>query len=150
MTEYFTLLCSFRKYPYPPPPTPATEGNGNSWYTIYCIRLQINKTCIHVYVYSEGRGSKRRLIPRGWGVAYRGFFQRVWVVSYSSITASLLSKLSVISLLPVFQNKSCSLHWSSFIYGPLKSVFHGLRESFLYYNCHRLMNTVWHEIFAGV
>ena len=66
-------------------------------------------------------------------------------MSYSSITASLLSKLSVISLLPLFQNKSCS-----FIYGPLKSVFHGLRESFLYYNCHRLMNTVWQEIFAGV
>ena len=41
--------------PSPPPPHPFTEGNGTS----------------------EGRGSKRRQFPRGWGVASPVFFPGV-------------------------------------------------------------------------
>ena len=42
----------------------------------------------------------------------------------------MLSKLSVILLLPVFQNKYYCLHWSFFIYGRL-TINYGLRDSFL-------------------
>ena len=48
---------------------------------------------------------KRRQFPRGWRVAYRGFFPGFLskIGELLIKTGSLLSRLSVISLLPVFK-----------------------------------------------
>ena len=54
---------------------------------------------------SEGRGVQKTQFPRGWGGwLLEVFFRelRVRLVSYQKLTAALLSKFSVISLLTVF------------------------------------------------
>ena len=75
-------LCSSRKYLYPlslPPPPPFTEDNGNS----------------------EGRGSKRRQFPRGWGMASRVFFPGVpskfdeQAISYFTVFRCFKAKIIV-------------------------------------------------------
>ena len=79
-------MCSSRKYPYPPPhaqrrATELPRGEG-----------------VQNEAISEGGGG---------GVAYRGFFPGGLSKTgeFLIITASLLSKPSVILLLPVFQHK---------------------------------------------
>ena len=57
-------------------------------------------------------GAKRTQFPRGWGQLLEVFFPvlRERLVSYQILTAALLSKLSVILLLTVFQNKNHCFH----------------------------------------
>ena len=88
-----------------------------------------------------GGGSKRRQFPRGWGIAYRGFFPgglskigELFINNSFSVEQAIgyfavigVSKQVLLFALIIFHLRSA------------KCFFHGLRDRFLSYNCHRLM-----------
>ena len=102
-------------------PPPRSEGNGNSE--------------------RGGEGVQKEAISEGWGIEYRGFFQgdlgnigELFInnsfsveqaISYFAVTG--VSKQVLFSALLIFHLRSA------------KRFFHGLRDRFLSYNCHRLM-----------
>ena len=104
--------------PYPPPPR--SEGNGNS---------------------EAGGGPKGGNFWGGWGIAYRDFFPgdlsnigELFInnsfsveqaIGYFAVTG--VSKQVLLFALIIFHLRSA------------KCFFHGLRDRFLSYNCHRLM-----------
>ena len=108
----------------PPPtsiPPPRSEGNGNS---------------------EAGGGPKGGNFWGGWGIAYRDFFPgdlsnigELFInnsfsveqaIGYFAVTG--VSKQVLLFALIIFHLRSA------------KCFFHGLRDRFLSYNCHRLMN----------
>ena len=88
-----------------------------------------------------GEGVQKEAISEGWGIEYRGFFQgdlgnigELFInnsfsveqaISYFAVTG--VSKQVLFSALLIFHLRSA------------KRFFHGLRDRFLSYNCHRLM-----------
>ena len=90
----------------------------------------------------RGGGSKRRQFPRGWGIAYRGFFPgglgkigELFInnsfsveqpISYFAVTGD--SKQVLLFALIIFHLRSAKCFF----------FFHSLRDRFLSYNCHRL------------
>ena len=104
------------------PPPPRSEGNGNS-------------------ERGGGEGVQKEAISERWGIEYRGFFQgdlgnigELFInnsfsveqaISYFAVTG--VSKQVLFSALLIFHLRSA------------KRFFHGLRDRFLSYNCHRLM-----------
>ena len=88
-----------------------------------------------------GEGVQKEAISKRWGIEYRGFFQgdlgnigELFInnsfsveqaISYFAVTG--VSKQVLFSALLIFHLRSA------------KRFFHGLRDRFLSYNCHRLM-----------
>ena len=104
----------------PPSPPNPTEGNG----------------------YSEGRGVRKEVISEGWGVAQRRFFP----VGVSKIGELLINNSFSVQqaishfLVPGVSKQELLFALIVFNIRSGKCFFHGLRDSFLKYNCHRLMN----------
>ena len=89
-----------------------------------------------------GGGVQKEAISEGWGIDYRGFFPgdlgkigELFInnsfsveqaISYFAVTG--VSKQVLFFALIIFHLRSA------------KCFFHGLRDRFLSYNCHRLMN----------
>ena len=109
----------YRVVPYPPPPVRRATGIPSG----------------------GGEGVEKEAISEGWGIEYRGFFQgdlgnigELFInnsfsveqaISYFAVTG--VSKQVLFSALLIFHLRSA------------KRFFHGLRDRFLSYNCHRLM-----------
>ena len=114
-------MCIVQFHTPPPPPAPRSEGNGNSE--------------------GGGEGVQKEAISEGWGIDYRGFFPgdlgnicELFInnsfsveqaISYFAVTG--VSKRVLFFALIIFHLRSA------------KCFFHGLRDRFLSYNCHRLM-----------
>ena len=110
----------YRAVPYPPPPPPVRRATG---------------------IPRGGEEVQKEAISEGWGIDYRGFFPgdlgnicELFInnsfsveqaISYFAVTG--VSKQVLFFALIIFHLRSA------------KCFFHGLRDRFLSYNCHRLM-----------
>ena len=118
----YRVVPSHHPAPHPPPPPRGATG---------IPRRQ-----------GGGGGSKRRQFPRGWGIAYWGFFPgglgeigELFInnsfsveqaINYFAVTG--VSKQVLLFALIIFHLRSAKCFF-----------FHGLRDRFLSYICHRLM-----------
>ena len=83
-----------------------------------------------------------RQFPRGFGVAYRGFFSNCLskigelFINNSYSVAQAISYFTVTGV----SNQVLLFALIIFYIRSAKYFFHGLCDSFLQYNCHRLVN----------
>ena len=112
MTEYFTLLGSFRKYPYPPHAGYGGQRKQLIYYLLYKTP-NTNKTCIYVYVYSEGVGGcLQSFFPEGLSseLFINNSFSVKQAISYFTVTG--VSKQVLLFALIIFYLRSVKMLFS--------------------------------------